>query len=419
MVKIAHLITGLETGGAQTSLLRLLTGLKGSEFGSIVISLKPEDSLSGTFVQAGIEAYHLGMGKDLLAICRGLIRLFRILRDYSPDIIHGWMYHGNLLALIGSQVVPHRPVVIWGIRHSLENLRREKKSTAWVIRLGATLSGKVDRIVYNSYCSADQHRRLGYTTIGWVVIPNGFDFQRFRPSEEARQWLRKEMIGLSEGQVLVGIVARYHPMKAHDIFLKAAGVVAKRMEAVRFLLVGKGVDTANVRISSLIRENGLEGKVYLLGERFDIDRIYPGLDLMCSSSSFGESFPNVVGEAMASGVPCVVTNVGDSAELVKDCGKVVPPGDAETLAATLIEMIQSSPESRAEMGLRGRKRVESFSCEKMVERFASLYKSLMVERGFPEVITKRRNGDGPSGSQKPQVREAKGTMDISERRKHT
>lgn len=255
----------------------------------------------------------------------------------------------------------------------------EKRSTAWMIQLGARLSRSADKIVYNAYSSADQHGRLGYNDKRCLVIRNGFDLKRFRPSRQAREWLRKELVGVGEDQLLVGMVGRFHPMKGHDIFLEAAGEVARGRENLRFLLVGKGLNKDNARINSMIRKNGVEGKVYLMGERFDTEKIYPGLDMLCSSS-FGESFPNVVGEAMACGVPCVVTNVGDSALILRDCGRVVPPGDVKALAAALSEIIQCSPEIRAEMGVRARKRMESFSCEQMVESFALLYRELVAEK---------------------------------------
>lgn len=380
MIRVAHLITGLETGGAQTSLLRLLRGLERKEFDSMVISLKPEESLSRRFIQAGVTVHHLGFRKDPISVCRGLILLYQILRDYDPHVIHGWMYHADLLSTVAGKFPVQKAAVIWGIRHSLENIRCEKISTSSIIRIGAILSRKVDRIVYNAYSSAAQHRRVGYSDSRCVVIPNGFDCERFRPSQEARQWLRREVLGLSDNQPLIGMAARFHPMKAHNVFLKAAGQVAKRRDDVRFLLVGPGLETTNVRVRSLTRENGLEGKVYLLGERSDIEKIYPGLDLLCSSSSFGESFPNVVGEAMACGVPCVVTDVGDSAQLVGNCGIVVPPGDPGALAEALLKMIHYSPDTRMEIGLRARKRAELFSVEKMVRRFISLYKAVATEK---------------------------------------
>ncbi len=380
MIRIAHLITGLETGGAQTSLLRLLTGLKRDEFHSIVISLKPEESLSRIFIKAGITVHHLGLGRNPISVCRGLILLYQILKDYDPHVIHGWMYHANILSTIAAKLPVQKVPVIWGVRHSLENIRREKRSTSLMIRIGAKLSRKADINVYNAYSSAAQHRRLGYSDSRWVVIPNGFDCHRFRPSPKARHWLRKEVLGLSDDQPLLGMVARFHPMKAHEVFLKAAGEVAQRRDDVRLLLVGKGSDSNNIRIRSLILENGLEGKVYLLGERSDIEKIYPALDLLCSSSSFGESFPNVVGEAMACGVPCVVTDVGDSARVVGDCGVVVPPGDPGALAEALLKVMHYSPAARMEMGLRARKRAELFSVEEMTRKFTLLYKALAAEK---------------------------------------
>jgi glycosyltransferase involved in cell wall biosynthesis len=395
-IRIAHVITGLETGGAQRSLLSLIQGMDPAKFQSIVVSLKPLDSMSQKFSEAGIEVHHLGIRKDPVSLLLGLARLCRIMETYRPHILQGWMYHANVLCTLAQVLLPQKPKVAWGIRHSLHDLTKEKPTTRWVIKLGARLSRKADRIVYNAHSSAAHHRALGYNADRELVIPNGVDCKRFKPSEEARKWLRREVLGLDENQYLVGMVARFHAKKGPDIFLEAASIVARQKADVKFVMVGKRMDQRNEALKSLIQANGIQSSMFLLGERSDMERIVPGLDVLCSPSR-SESFPNVVIEAMACGVPCVVTDVGDSARIVGDCGLVVPKGNPEAMAAALVKLLALDPREREGLGWKARERSKSFSLDGTKEMFAMLYESL-VEAG-------RHALDSGSGSQQERPNE--------------
>ncbi len=369
------MITGLETGGAQMSLLRLIERLGPKYFRCIVISLKPEDSLSVHLFDSGTMVYHLGMGWDPISLFVGIKKLRSILKKFAPHIIHGWMYHANLIGLLGARLLPAKPRVVWGIRHSLENFEREKRSTRWIIRLGAWLSNKPDRIIYNSYAAASQHRILGYASGRDLVIPNGIDCERFKPSQEARLWLRNEVLRLNDEDFLIGMVGRFHQVKGYGVFLKAAGILAQKSAKIKFLLVGKGVDYRNRKLVLMLQENGLQGKVYLMGERFDLERILPGLDLLCSASH-AESFPNVVGEAMACGVPCVVTDVGDSARILGQCAELVQRENPAGIAEALMKIMCLSNCDREKLGLMARKRIRLFDCREADRRLCILYQSL-------------------------------------------
>ena len=375
---MTHVITGLETGGAQRSLLNLIQSMDPGKFQSIVVSLKPPDSMSQEFLKAGIKVHHLGMRKAPVSFLVGLARLCRIMEAYRPHILQGWMYHANVLCTVVQTLLSQKPKVVWGIRHSLHDLKKEKRTTRWVIERGARLSEKADRIVYNAYSSAAQHRAMGYKADKELIIPNGVDCQRFRPSLEARNWLRKEVLGLEDNQFLVGMVARFHPMKGPDIFLRAASILARQRADVKFVMVGKGMDKTNDALEYLLRGNGIQSSVFLLGERSDMERILPGLDVLCSPSR-SESFPNAVIEAMACGVPCVVTDVGDSARIVGDCGLVVPPGDSKALARALAKMTELVDDQRIALGIRSRDRMTTFDQWQVTREYSSLYKSLNSE----------------------------------------
>ena len=211
-----------------------------------------------------------------------------------------------------------------------------------------------------------------------VVIPNGFDLDAFFPDKQAREKVRKEL-GINDKIIVIGFVARFDPQKDHKNFFEAAKIVHKIYPKVHFFLCGDGISWKNEKLREWIEKSGVEKVTHLLGRRDDIKNVYNSIDIFCSSS-YGEGFPNVIGEAMACGIPCVVTNVGDSAIIVGDTGFVVPPKNPESLDEAIIKMIEIGEEKRKELGKRARKRIEeSYSIEKIVKNYEQLYKKVCVE----------------------------------------
>lgn len=209
-----------------------------------------------------------------------------------------------------------------------------------------------------------------------MLIPNGFDGDTFKPDAEARADFRAE-VGAGDRDVLIGMIARLHPMKDHDNLFSAIAKLTRSFTSVKLILAGSRVDHANVDLKDTLAAYGLDSHTVMLGERSDTARIMAGLDIQCVSSSHGEAFPMVVGEAMASGVPCVVTDVGDAAWLVGDSGLVVPPRDSDALATALSELIQMGPELRRIRGEVARQRVLAhFSLALTADAYHGLYEQL-------------------------------------------
>jgi glycosyltransferase involved in cell wall biosynthesis len=322
-MRVCHIITGLATGGAERMLVRLLAT---DPKDHIVFSLR-SDGPQGDALRA------LGVA----VVCVGLNpwRLFRWVYGQRPTLVVGWMYHGNVAATLAGWLC--RVPVVWNVRHSVSDLRQEKRALRWAIRAGALLSRSPRTIVYNSVVAAGQHGALGYSTEHVQVLPNGVDTSVFAPSVGARPALCDEL-GLPTGSFLVGHVARYHPMKNHAGFLRAAEVVLADVPNAHFIMVGAGVDQNNALLMALVGQLGLGGRVHLLGERPDIHGLLAGLDVFVLSSSWGEGFPNVVVEAMACGVPVVATDVGDAGAVVGPTGRVVTPDDAQVLARAVLSL---------------------------------------------------------------------------------
>src|SRR5579863_894691 len=290
-------------------LLKLLSATHGRSC-QAVVSLKNEGTIGPQIKELGVPVYALCLHPSLPNPFRAL-SIRSVVEKFQPDIIQGWMYHGNLMASFASMVSRRRPPVLWGVHQSVREVGDFGRLTAIAIRLGALSSRNPAKIIYVSQTGARQHEALGFRPERRVVMPNGIDCESFHRDEDMRQQVRAEL-GITPENVLVGLIARYHPMKDHAGFLIAAARLARTHPSVRFLLVGNGVTPEQPAIHSLIQKYQLEHCVFLLGERHDTTRLTAALDIACLASAWGEAFSVVIGEAMASSVPCVVTDVGDN-----------------------------------------------------------------------------------------------------------
>jgi glycosyltransferase involved in cell wall biosynthesis len=376
-VKILHIINDLSIGGAEMMLYRLLSQKSRDRFDPVVLSLMDQGSLRQRIEALGIPVYTAGM-KPGMATPASIWRLIRLVRKIKPDLIQGWMYHGNLAAQIAGMCAARQTPILWSIHCSIHSLTFEKRMTTAVVRLCAPLSKLASSIVFVSRTSQAQHKAKGYLTANSLVIPNGIDTTLFAPSKEAHASVRSEL-GLPSDALLIGAIGRSHPMKDHENFLRAAARISEAHGDVHFLLAGRGVDRENAPLGELIRELNLTDRVHLLGERSDIARLVAALDIFSLSSSYGESFPVIVGEAMSCAVPCVVTDVGDSAWMVSDTGRVVPPRDPGALAAACDVLLELGPQGRRALGQAARRRVaDLFSLSSVVAKYAEFYESAMT-----------------------------------------
>ncbi len=373
-IRIAHVITELNMGGAEQMLRKLVTRMDRDRFRCVVISMMERGPIGKKIAEAGVPVFRLGMGRGK-PTPGGLSRFYHLLKRESVDIIQTWLYHADLFGLFVGRLAEVRRVV-WGIRCSDMRLRHYRPLTALVVRLCGVLSPLADAIVVNSQEGARIHRKRGYLTDRMVLIPNGFDTVAFQPDESARGRLLNEL-GLEENAKLIGLIARFDLMKDHPNFLGAAALLAGNDPSAHFVMVGRGVTPNNRTLASYVPE-GLEGRLHMLGQREDVACIAAALDIATSSSAFGEGFSNTIGEAMACGVPCVVTDVGDSARIVGDTGVVVPAGDSEALAGGWRKILEMSPEKRAVMSARARERIQrEYELGVVVQRFEDLYEKLM------------------------------------------
>ncbi|MBW8305998.1 MAG: glycosyltransferase [Thiobacillus sp.] len=378
-MRIVFIITGLSTGGAEMMLLKVLERLDRQRFAPHVISLTTLGELAPRIAALGVPLDAVGM-KPGLPSPSGFFRLVRLLKRLNPDVVHTWMYHADLLGGLAARLAGVSSIG-WCIRNSNLDKDKTKFSTRAVVGLCASISKWVpSRILSCSEKARQVHVACGYAEEKMVVVPNGFELSQFKPDLDARFRVRAEL-GITDQTPLVGLIGRFDPQKNHAGFFEAAGVLHRHMPQVHFVLAGQGVDLSNAALMQTITQAGVLANTHLLGLRNDMPALMATLDVL-ASSSYGEAFPNVLGEAMACGVPCAVTDVGDSAYIVGDTGRVVASGDMHGLAAALEELLALPLPEKAALSERARARVaEHFEIGAIVRRYEDFYESLLANVG--------------------------------------
>lgn len=362
---ITHLITGLRCGGAERALFTLVTQGLGEWYRSNVISLTGPAYYGPLFDQAGIKVTSLN-GRRVLPTIKTLRKQFV---EEPPQIVQGWMYHGNLAALGSTYLTRNNIKLAWNVRVSLDDPKLLSFGTRLTNFSCARLSKFPATIIHNSFNGRITHESLGYSRNQAVVIPNGFDLSRWQYSE-ARRVRARVLMQVDERACVIGFVGRGVPQKDLPNLISAFLELLRVRQDIILVCIGRDLER-------WLPAQLAEKHVRFLGERSDVEELLPGLDFFCLSS-FAEGFPNVVGEAMASGVPCIVTDVGDARRVVGDTGWVVPARDSKALANKLEEVIALPIAERVRLGKLARKRIEEkYSNRAVVMRYVELYQQLL------------------------------------------
>jgi glycosyltransferase involved in cell wall biosynthesis len=366
MATVLHLITDLDTGGAEHMLARLVLRLDPRRHRSIVVSMTGAGTLSPALADAGIELFALNMSRNW-PDPRGLASLMRVLGRVRPDIVQTWLYHADLLGFFARALARRSCRLFWNIRGT------ETLGANAIRRLLVWASGRPDAVIVNSLAGQRFHQAIGYRPRRWVHIPNGCDTAIYRFDAPGRRALRNEL-RLAPDMAAIGMPARYHPMKDHDNFLAAAARLAPRHPEAVFILAGPGADSGNPGLTQAIARYGLADRVRLLGNRPGMVPVYSALDVVTLSSAFGEGCPNVLVEAMSCGVPCVATDCGDAAQVMGPTGVLVPPRDSAALAAGWRQLLALGVPGRRELGEHARERiVRLYDLGAIVAQYDALY----------------------------------------------
>lgn len=367
---ILYVITSLSVGGAQKALLNLASSDFSRDYPPVVIALVEVDGVQQQFVDAGIPVHVLGINR-LAKLPWLLPRLFAVVRKIKPRVIHGWMHHGNLFATLAWWFAGCRPVLLWGMHHTPEKATLERAQHVLVLKIGRWLSRFPRHIVYVSRRSMQRHAELGYAMQHAQVIANGIPLCNHVGQAVDYARVRQEL-GIPADARVIGSLTRYVPEKDIPNLLNAIRLYQEKGEEAHFLLAGEGMNSLNPALQSLLNVLPDRAKVHLLGVRTDAQRLIAALDIATLSSQ-REAFPLFLAEAMALGVPCVATDVGDIAEFVADTGKIVPVADAAALADAWSTVLNQTPQQREKLGQQARQRVAArYSLDAVIASYQQL-----------------------------------------------
>jgi glycosyltransferase involved in cell wall biosynthesis len=372
VIKIAHISTGLETGGAEVQLTRLLEKFDKNKLEMIVISLDKETYLADKIRnELNIPVYSLGLKQNPLNIKKA----YSLLKTFNPDVIHGTMYEGGVVGTLFNKFLPNKPPVIWTVHEGLEHYRTEPLRKQLQLRAWSLISNLPECMMYVSHLNCEQHLDWGFKNRKALVMTNGVDTQTFKPNPSARQKIR-ESLGIAQDAFVIGITARFHPVKNHVGFLRAAALLNKSHPDVHFVMAGTDIDDNNTALTEIINANNLQANVHMLGNREDIPDIVNAYDV-AALTSLGEAFPLTLGEAMATAVPCVATNVGDNEFIIQDTGRVVTVNDDQALASAWQELVEMDKSEFKALGNAALNRaLDNFTLKEQVQAHETLYETL-------------------------------------------
>jgi len=353
-------------------LYRLLTKLDRNIYHPIVISLIKKGVIAFKIEKLGIRVYSLGLS-SIFNLIPTLIKLASLLRSFNPQIVHTFMIHSAFFGGIIAKLL-NIPTIIWNIFSTDLSLQTNKVGTTLIIKVCALLSRIIpNKIILDSHSAYSAHEIEGYSFQKMEIINNGVDTDKFSPNGKKYNQYRQKYF--REDELVIGLIARYHPVKGHNIFIKAINIIMKKVSNVKFLLNGSNIEISNDKLMNMINKENINKLIHISDSQLKITDILFSCDIIVSSSK-SESFPNIICEAMASEIPCVVTDVGDCSRIVGDTGLIVNPNDSIALANAIIKLIKMPLNHRMELGKQARKRIyNNFSIERMTEKYYNLYRS--------------------------------------------
>lgn len=373
VIRLVHIITGLGMGGAEMLLYRLLSSMDRTRFEFTVISLTDIGEIGPQISGLGIPVHALNIN-GFAAGARGLHKAVALIRAGRPHVIQTWLHHADLFGTVAARLSGN-PHLVWSLQCAKLLPDDVPRRNLQLVRALGWLSNLPQVVISVSEAGRLAHSEAGYHPRRWEILPNCFDTRVFSPDIRVRTSLRARL-GVNDNDALIGLVGRYHPMKGHALFLQAARKLCNKRSGVVFVMAGHHVDERNQELANQINELGLGGTVRALGMWPDIPGLLNALDILTISST-SEGFPTVLGEAMACGIPCVATDVGDCRAIIGETGRVVSPGNAEALAEAWNELLILPAQERRDLGRAARERIcSSYGIDGVVERYQNLYEEL-------------------------------------------
>lgn len=369
--KIAHIIIGLNVGGAELMLQRLvLNSSKKDQFEHCVISLTDLGFIGPQLQEHGIKVYSLGMD-SLSSLPFILYKLRSLLKEIKPDVVQTWMYHADFLGGIAAKSIGIKNI-IWGVR-TTDVSQGASKLTVYLSKLCAKLSYLIpNTIVCAAHVSKDYHISIGYDKSKIIVIPNGFDPDAFSATKKEGVEIRRQN-NLSETDIVIGSIGRFNPVKNQKLFVELAAELIKDKPNLKFMMIGRDNTIHNKELMSWIRGHNLQKSFRLLGQRSDIPQCLKALDIFCLHSKT-EGFPNVIVESILSQTYVVANNVGDVKYLIPS-KQVTNPEVIDLKNCILQSIYDNSYKDKLQLSQLSETTIYKYSIDSISLRFEKLYET--------------------------------------------
>ena len=364
-IKIIHIISSLEKGGAQGLLFEIIKNLNKPKYHHMIISLKPGNAYEEITRSNNINV--VSMHLNFLNLANSFVRIVRMVKKFKPNIIQSWMYHADFLTIILKPFLSASNI-IWSFHHA--NPRNNRKSSVFIARICSKFSNIVpESIIACSNLTKLEHINFGYSPKKIIVINNGVDTDKFNYEPK---------IPISRDEPVIGFIGRWHQIKGHEIFIKAAKILSNNISAPRFIMIGSNLDASNYELTQIINDNGLNKSIELYGEEeIDIRKYYQMMDIyICSSWS--ESFSLTIVESALQGKPIISTDVGIIRDIVKDENLISEEGNSEAIAKSVIKLLDYKNEAiEAQLEDNYRRANKMFSLDRMLGEYKHVYSQVL------------------------------------------
>lgn len=375
MKHIVHITTSLGVGGSEDFLFNLIKTSLSNTYKCSVITLKSGGLNESRLKAIGINVYSINMKSGSLTI-NSIIRFYNLCRKLKPDFLQGWMYHGNFFVLLYKLFFLKNIPILWNIRASLYNIKNEKINTRIIIYILKFFSKRIDKIIYNSKISLQQHIKFGFYNKNSLIIPNGFDLNIWQPNVNIKNQIKKKF-NIPDKSLIVGFAARHHPMKDFSNFISTMELVLKKNNNIFIIMAGEGIDLKNTQVYKISQKFPLN-KFILLGLVKEMNELMPAFDIFCLSSAWGEGFPNVLGQAMACEVIAVSTDIGDASYIINNKERICKPGSPKSLAKIIISLLSINDNQRNIIKKENRIFIkENFNLSLVSDKYLAVYKNLI------------------------------------------
>ncbi|MCB9026626.1 MAG: glycosyltransferase [Bdellovibrionaceae bacterium] len=363
-MKVIHIIVSLDTGGAETMLIKLIENSPPT-LQHLVLTFRPHSPRALKLIENGYNITKVSFWK-----------MIKTIKTEKPDILMGWLFHGCFLSAFVKLIFGFKTKVIWNIRYS--EFPKSNFRNILIVRVLKIISHLVDGIIYNSYAGKKVHEDMGYNPKNSKVIYNGFNLDLFTSNVNTQIQFKKDH-QLPENSFLFGMVGRFDKLKNQIQFINYAkeflSSIKEENRNIYFVFIGKNMDKTNKVIQNLLIDFEFENRFILLGEQKNLQKFYPCFDVHCLYSTT-EGFPNVIGESMACEVPCIASDVGDVKRIIGDTGWVVPINDKNQLFFAFNQAYEANLETRKELGQQARQKIiDNYSLRNVIQEYSLFLES--------------------------------------------